>query len=336
MAILRDLPGVEITVEVDGKPLQEYDDPYANKNSDELELLVAATKETNPVATNVKHIPHVVKYIEAVSGKRFAFRFKKQAGFLRGCHHLGLEFSNDGRRTNFVHQARGGRDYLIKSHRSGGPSTDYWTHYYKFGDLKATSNDGYSKTALDKIMHKAKHYGSLLVRVYRMNYSGSKEKELCPVYRLSSTTNEVPEKAPAPAPMLKNNYYDPLQRPMAVFEFRYRSQEGLIQEGIIPRPTPVDDMGEQELREFARQFWKEDSFQSEIKEERVKQEGDDGASSSRKRIATAGLQTPAKRYKETVRVDGKVEVDLDSTLDNGDAESNGHKENRRVEVDLTD
>lgn len=71
MAILSCLPGLEVTVEVDGQRAHEYDAG--------LEEVESRAEESNfhPIQQTLQHrhfgAPYVLKYIEAKPGKRFIF-----------------------------------------------------------------------------------------------------------------------------------------------------------------------------------------------------------------------------------------------------------------------
>ncbi|RYP53125.1 hypothetical protein DL769_010561 [Monosporascus sp. CRB-8-3] len=115
---------------------------------------------------------------------------------------------------------------------------------------------------------------------------------------VTNRVDYVPGKPGIPTPQRQVDVYqDLLKRPFAVFEFRYRSREGLIAEGIIPRPTPMDDMDEQQLRQFALKLYREKedrdmSVKSEVKTDRETQGG------VKRNREESGL-TPTKRSKGT-------------------------------------
>ncbi|RYP08726.1 hypothetical protein DL764_001746 [Monosporascus ibericus] len=227
MAIIKEVPGLKAQiVDVKGAPLKEYDDPYAEESDEELQLLATATKEGSNVTVDARKIPHVIKYMEAISGAEFGFEFIKFPNFEHRSHHLAF-------RSTFTL-----------------PNT---------------------RPVLEKAL-----------------------KGRAVTHKIDC----APGKPGIPSrPRQVDAYQDPLKRPFAVFEFRYRSREGLIAESVIPRPTPMGDMDEQQLRQFALQLYrgKEDrdmSVKSEVKTGRE-------ARGRVKRRREESELTPTKRSKGT-------------------------------------
>jgi len=75
---------------------------------------------------------------------------------------------------------------------------------------------------------------------------------LVPLIKPRQTTycsfDSTPRETPV-GPILEDAYQDPRARPFAVFEFRYRTMDGLVKEGIVRTPTISDrvrNMSEQE------------------------------------------------------------------------------------------
>ncbi|KAK8058040.1 hypothetical protein PG994_008488 [Apiospora phragmitis] len=99
MAILRDLPGLEATIEVGGRALQEYDVPNTCKAGIETDILMETAEDSYTVTLDAKNIPLVISYVEATAGKSSGFRFRKQLAFPPGCHHLAIEAQCDGPRA---------------------------------------------------------------------------------------------------------------------------------------------------------------------------------------------------------------------------------------------
>ncbi|KAK8113512.1 hypothetical protein PG984_014038 [Apiospora sp. TS-2023a] len=176
-------------------------------------------------------------------------------------------------------------------------------------------------------MADAKHYGLIAVMVYRMSSSDKIHHRYDGNKPIVGLAQEVPEKAfkgatvtscttfqqqPTDRPEWADGrpesvFQDPLKRPCAIFEFRYRSKDGVLQ-----RPNPVDNMSIEELRRLAFIGYNHENndMVKQDPDHKVKHEdGEDVA--NRKRSASGTEETPRKRYKETVRDDGKVEVDLE-------------------------
>ncbi|KAI1261390.1 hypothetical protein F5Y18DRAFT_440495 [Xylariaceae sp. FL1019] len=332
MAVIKDLPGLKVTIRVDGKNLQEYDDPYIEiaDDDDELELLVTATKETDPVSLTVRHIPHVVKYIEATPGKAYEVVLVKEKGFDSHCNHLAMRGERDGRKSGLLHepptQRRGGWELTI-DRAQYGLIGNRRSRAFMFAELKPVSSEHCNKEDLDQSMTRSKDLGTIRTLWYRMkSCAPMPQKDYHSKYTPDDAIAEKALKGRAlyakaeygpenpdskEIPIFEENFQDPQKQPCAVFEFRYRTKEGLIEEGIIPRPTPVDSMTDAEVRAFAQKLYRE--RENNIKEEPVKREikrENTGCRSSKRAASDNAMLPPAKRYKETQRGDGKTEIDL--------------------------
>ncbi|KAK7936089.1 hypothetical protein PG985_001584 [Apiospora marii] len=340
MAVIDELQGLEAWVEINGQRAQEYSKQDDDDGDNDIQLLASATKTADLVALNVQAIPHVVKYIEAIPDQYFAIHFKKAADFTRQCDHLGITFTVDKNTTSLCHEhsqpKRHGNSewHKYSAHvSSGNDKIGFSRHLYKFGEVNHVEAYDLTKESLDKAMGNAKRYGSIAVIVYRMSSSKFVKRKNYSKAPPANLPQEVPEKVFKGAAVThcttfehqsrtgrprwvdyyeENIFQDPLKRPCAVFEFRYRSKEGLYQEGVLERPDPVDDMSPEELRRLARIGLDHESnnVAKQDPDQKIKQEGA-GDVLNRKRFASGTADSPRKRYKETVRDDGKVEVDLE-------------------------
>lgn len=84
MAVLKDFPGLEVQVFVDGEPLKEYDYPE--------------TAETSNAFTKYIESETVTKYIESESGKRFEVTFGFGSDFFTD-HDISVHIHVDGARV---------------------------------------------------------------------------------------------------------------------------------------------------------------------------------------------------------------------------------------------
>ncbi|KAK8065027.1 hypothetical protein PG997_011774 [Apiospora hydei] len=314
MAVIDELEGLEAWVEINGQRVQEYVKPDDVEGDNDLQLWFRRPKSPIPI------------------------HFKKATGFTRQCNHMGVKYTIDSKTTGLVHETVHKRDRKPEwkdeswSMASGNDAIGWTSHAYKFSEVKHVEAHEMSTQLLDKAVSDAKSYGLLAVLVYRMSASEIIQQVNVSRSEPRGLAQEVPEKAlkgvavtscttfgskPTAKPdwaiqRQEHVYQDPLQRPCAVFEFRYRSKEGLYQEGVLERPDPMDEMSPDELLRLARIGYRHESTDT-VKQDidrKIKQE-DGGDSSNRKRSASAAMEPPRKRYKETVRDDGKVEVDLD-------------------------
>lgn len=260
MAVIPGLPGLEATIEVNDKPLKEYDDPHARQPDEDLELLATSTKETEHVALNAKDIPHVVKYLEVESGTEFSCHFIKHASFHGRCDHLALTFerdlsksylshepSNDGREWNRVLKYinfRGSNGHARRSMLFEPLNIGKCGSHFPCSvtNLRPVSAEHSTLDTLNHDVFRARKLGTLRLLVYEMKHAEANKKDpRTPCRTSTSLHNHVMEKAlkgraldcavsygPAePSDRIvepENIFEDPLKRPCAVFEFRYRSR----------------------------------------------------------------------------------------------------------------
>ncbi|KAI1075008.1 hypothetical protein F5B20DRAFT_573726 [Whalleya microplaca] len=336
MAIIKEIPGLEATIQVNGKDLVEYDEPHPEETDREMQRLATATKESDSVTLDLKSIPRVRKYIEATSGTAFGFRFVKYRKFRHQCNHIAVSYESDGCQTDLAHEPDQSRRKAWANYMqelvTGNPRDGYEGQALIFGKVTIDHEDPRGLEDVQEEIIKAKRYGILRTLVYRMKPSTvvrdlSNMGSPCP----EETSTNVPEKALkgrtithnvqysrplrvcTPEDEPEDVYQDPSERPFAIFEFRYMSKEGLIREGILPNPTPIDNMNHDELVRYARDMYlkeQERALNQESNNQITKKEEDECSQGIRKRAHNSTEGNPAKRYKETQREDGKVEVDL--------------------------
>ncbi|KAK3495996.1 hypothetical protein B0T13DRAFT_489591 [Neurospora crassa] len=298
MAILTCLPGLEVAVEVDGQRAHEYEaDP------DEVESRAKEISYYSFQQTPDHKIPYVLKYIEAKAGKPFAFildatnfhDFKKTEPKIHSfCSKDG--FHSGSRRVQLVLKTR---DPVVRlaAKRPAGNDTLFTLEALMF---VREGGDGSQAEA-------AKHYGTLIVNLDlrldtgRVESFGSRSG---PIPILSVAEKDLKGKAvdckvnfdsepndrPGRATIAKN--VDPHHRPIAVFEFRYRTMEGLLQEGIVSRPV-----------EKAEGVHIEEEYQTRIKSENEDYRGV-------KRERPIDYTSSPLCYKLRRLENGKVEIDL--------------------------
>lgn len=136
MAVIKEIPGLEVTVEVDGRKAKEYVDPDAveideddNNNNDDLHN-----------AEPGRPRPHVVKYIEAKPGAAFQFRLKRTPDFKHLGDSIFFKAIVDGGKDNSAHNDHSAGKHstfrekidCFYSHDSDGNSKAWG---FKFGDL---------------------------------------------------------------------------------------------------------------------------------------------------------------------------------------------------------
>jgi hypothetical protein len=240
MAIIPSLPGISVSVLVGGAtapPAQEYNDPAPPASSPE-----ANGQPVHGVCS---------RYIESQDGADFAFRFEagNKAAYLGKNNALAFDISIDGKRVNGV--------LFRRDQRHRPQITDNFTYIDdvtgdarcdKFGFAPISTLDDASKERTKTDAQRTKSMGVLSIKLYQATTDGSmlppsrgtyadgqdqlsekalKGKAIDHNVAFSST---VVKRAPD---LVSCKYHSP---PLAEFCFRYRSMNGLYNEGIVPRP----------------------------------------------------------------------------------------------------
>ncbi|KAK8099839.1 hypothetical protein PG999_010213 [Apiospora kogelbergensis] len=94
---------VEVTIEVGGQGLKEYDVPKDCKVETKTSILIKTIEDAFTVTLDAKRIPHVIKYVESMAGKPIGFRFRADSLPSQGCDHLAIQVQCDGASTPLKH-----------------------------------------------------------------------------------------------------------------------------------------------------------------------------------------------------------------------------------------
>ncbi|KAK4154699.1 hypothetical protein C8A00DRAFT_14196, partial [Chaetomidium leptoderma] len=261
MAVIRWIPGLEVTIHV-GTTAQEYEEPHPEGITRE---------EFDLPANHGEAMPYIVKYIEAKPGARYSFHVTKRATFRGRGQHIAYDTFCDGKKsTSLSHEPNHNQGRKWKTSTagiwSGNPTAGYKNHKFMFAAFDIVDLPSGN---LELQRSTAQQSGVLKVRVYNMQQSILEDMlpvMLAPDFQDaklaekaakgktvdSFTTYLTTPGTPPPSKCQVKKYTDPKGRPFAVFEFRYRTKEGLMREGIIPRPSiaeQVQGMSEDELRQ---------------------------------------------------------------------------------------
>ncbi|KAK8857293.1 hypothetical protein PGQ11_013205 [Apiospora arundinis] len=272
MAILNEVPGLEVTIQMDGYNVREYTDPYDKRD-------------------NNRHrprdiCPRVVKYIESKTGASFAVCFLKDPDFKQLSHHIAFRVHVDSVEAGFFHEPNNFtyREWGVKVDGGSWKSQSGITSYkFRFGDFDVLPNDEFSLEEIETHKKEASKIGTIKISVYDMEEpifveagGGGSRGRNGNVDNILTRQDYFAEKAVKGDRALthsvdfgdrrekstsrydpsrydglvkKSVWADPKKRPFAEFEFRYRSLEGLKQEAIVSR---TDDMDDEEVREYAQ------------------------------------------------------------------------------------
>ncbi|KAK0657847.1 hypothetical protein B0T16DRAFT_453273 [Cercophora newfieldiana] len=234
MAVIDHIDGLEVNFRVDGAVAEEYGHADAEDVDPPSDMKFFVPPSSTPEANDASspavkpEAPYVVKYVEAKPGLPFSVVLKRGPSFKHHGDHIAYSFSIDnGPPTQLRH------DQTIKC---GSHEARCWT----------SNNDSYGKRnnigGWDRI---AFHFAALETRDDPITVDELKAQRFKPG---EATSFEVVQP-------IVDWHKDFKHRPFAVFEFRYRSMEGLINEGIITRPIvgqpPGPSLNEIEAKRLA-------------------------------------------------------------------------------------
>ncbi|KAK3299810.1 uncharacterized protein B0H64DRAFT_437027 [Chaetomium fimeti] len=339
MAIISSLPGLEVWVNVDGTPAAEYDDP-----DNQVQGMNLNNFHVPP--GRVSQPPCIIKYIEAKHGAPFSFHYLVRPPVERSDQWIRSIFWIDGTKfaANYEMKydpVRGARVTTVGAVYSGNATDGYQRNSFLFSPLEIADvvETGQVSKEDAKVL---KHCGTLRVAFfyiekqngdavkYDIRPQDSDDRDTrAPIIAekaLKGTAVDCktsyipsPEQTPRNVNAHKDHYIDAKKRPFAVFEFRYRSKEGLIKEGVIPRPgvdEQVANMTDAEVRQPLAALMEE---QNQRSLDSVKGEDSTGVANApetgnRRRIkseALAAADDEALAPSKELRLDnGRVEIDL--------------------------
>ncbi|KAL2125539.1 hypothetical protein VTJ04DRAFT_1904 [Mycothermus thermophilus] len=339
MAVIPSVPGLTVTIAVDGQALPEYDNPGI-QGSETL------TKDDFHLPNDHNDgLPHIVKFVESTPGKSFAIWVDRDPSFQLLSDHIAFHVLLDGRDMGRFGDETSSKDtWSLEvcetiSKCPEGDEMTYTIRQFYFSELKIKDlthgyliheAEGNSLSPEDLRLQKflAEYCGTIQVQFFHMvdaGYSYYRSMHDTPSnFRSISELSETALNGRAVdcATSLKDAglvklprscrafmYKDPRERPFAIFEFHYRSREGLIREGVIPRPPTVDSSSHLSRDELLRRVaeWEAENqrLTSELAQERM-----------RKSHPPTGLKreaedTPAERtYKERKLEDGWIVINL--------------------------
>ncbi|TGO68181.1 hypothetical protein BELL_0843g00030 [Botrytis elliptica] len=327
MAVLDKLPGVEVTIRVNGVQAQEYDD------DEDIEAGPGRSGEYQALRT-------VSKYIEAIDGAEFSIVCTLLPKFKFRAPNLQADVSVDGNYSQgkIIAPEEIGKsptqfDGPINFHPIGNRST---VQKYRFSELLISSEEG-RLSNLKKDKAEAEKVGTIEIRIWRASKSVPVES----IYRddIKSSSNEFHEKAlKGQAKSHKVSYspeittsnqrwvnvtkLDGKDYPIAIYKFKYRSKESLKQLMIIertpepedsPTPSPAPDVNldnltaaqKERLKAFLRnEGIAADRASNNTPERKIKREREHGEGSSN--------QARRKKSRTTEVVDLTADSDEDA------------------------
>ncbi|KAK3397457.1 hypothetical protein B0T20DRAFT_469797 [Sordaria brevicollis] len=275
MAILLCLPGLEVAIEVDGQRAREY-----NVDPEEVQKCAPNELSFHRIPQTDRHVPYVLKYIEAKPGKPFCFvldatNFNVKFDDMVGAKEakISTQVSMDGFKTR-TRRMLIGRVVKRDCCKTGNDASGWKKHTFRFGRLNVVEgNPGTSQLRPQQAQQCGSLKVILFLKVDTGRFALSKgssgpmpihsigEKEL-KGRAVDSKVEFDSEPTDRPRSVEQHQFVDPQYRPIAVFEFRYRTMEGLHQELIVPHPV-VDVKGEdkkQQVIDVEDEYEKEGKF----------------------------------------------------------------------------
>ncbi|KAL1838548.1 hypothetical protein VTJ49DRAFT_2546 [Mycothermus thermophilus] len=281
MAIITFIPGLEVTIAVEGQALQEYDNPeharpeFPAMTPDLFDLPDGHSKLGKAEASDLP--------TEVIQQQK---ELAKDYGTIR---------------VEFFRMTTCG----IEPSRSCGISS---------APSRPSPTPFSAPDPMEEVSEKAFKKGRAVDCVTKMVEVDLPSKRPLPRLKVAPKPRRAPKpkqiRKPIEAPKLKGTFTDPRKRPFAVFEFRYRSKEGLMREAVIPRPTRVDqlqDLSSEELRKRLAQMME---VNERLAEQATRRNATDAMATVRgKRPAEDDGEIMAK-YKARRLNNGRLEIDL--------------------------
>ncbi|KAK2026900.1 hypothetical protein LX32DRAFT_641427 [Colletotrichum zoysiae] len=323
MAIIRDFPGVKVTVQVDSRDATEYDDPDGVEND--------ANRKNACWRTST--------YVESKDDAFFRIRYQVDNSHRwEGPNHaFALALYVDGKRTDAV--VCEARNFLnvnpfyvwestIEGSRQKSTSSGY-DRLNKFKFSKVTTLDDAANDRVKVDTAKSKLLGVIEVFIYPLIITGpSRYSNSGHCYNAQNDNFEIAEKAlkgravshgtsfadggvvsqrPSVTAEYLNNH-----NPIAAFTFKYRSRDALHKELIIPRspsPEPIAGLSEAEIRRLAME--RLDDINNRRSSTIVKRESHRPIIKREYTEILDLTEEPAKREWKKIKIEGnRVAIDL--------------------------
>ncbi|KAI1210304.1 uncharacterized protein F4807DRAFT_60074 [Annulohypoxylon truncatum] len=254
--IIPEVPGVEVTIHMNGRAAVEYDDPKAPEKEQENKKAAVCTKfieceDDSPFRIHLKvtdeypwgYEDHCLRFITIIDGT---------TGLSKHCYESDTFFSDW--KFSIGHLFRtDDKDQLVKQG-------------FKFTGITQVEDADRDKI-VDDLDRVAAGMGTIKVKVYRAigikSNNGLPKRYAPPVgFTLAEETLKgktvshgtgfsTPKKVVGPLHRTQSKPLPKDNGPIAVFQFMYRSKEALAQEGVIPPPQPNPDsqcLSEQKIK----------------------------------------------------------------------------------------
>jgi hypothetical protein len=134
MAIIQSIPGLEVTVVINGVAAEEYALPDG-----EDEVPDNMTRDDFHVPPNYgQSLPYTARYIEAKPGELYTIHVKKGSNFWARSNHIAYSFSPDGHRFGLIHDTKKRKqdwEHTATAYVTGNSTAGYEMHKFQFAAL---------------------------------------------------------------------------------------------------------------------------------------------------------------------------------------------------------
>ncbi|KAK2001852.1 hypothetical protein LX36DRAFT_652853 [Colletotrichum falcatum] len=322
MAIIRDFPGVKVTVRVDGQDAIEYDDPDGLENDPNLKSARWRT----------------FRYVESKDDAFFSIHYQVDNCYRwEGPDHaFALTLYIDGKRVDgVVCEAKrflnSNPFYVwentIEGSRQGSSTVLGHVRLNKFKFSKVTTLDDAANDRVKADTKKAKSMGVIEVFIYPMIITGPSRYTGRDHHYAQNDNFEIAEKAlkgravshgtsfadggfVSQRPTVSAEYLN--YNPIAAFSFKYRSRDALHKELIIPKspsPEPIAGLSEAEIRRLAVE--RLEDINNHRSSSNVKRESNRQIIKREYAEILDLTEEPAKREWKKIKIEGnRVAIDL--------------------------
>ncbi|KFZ08013.1 hypothetical protein V502_09600 [Pseudogymnoascus sp. VKM F-4520 (FW-2644)] len=260
MAVIDTLPGVDISISINGQSVKEYED--------------AGEEAGGPLGPKT-----VVKYIEAISDTEFAIKASVLPAFRvhrQSIYDLAFQVDVDGKWAagrcylDAIDEAYSPWNSQIEGFYSNDATGRSTVNPFKFADVEIADKD-----KIDQDVKAAAALGQITVEVLRIKVGAeTNRRENLPRQAVSKISEKAVKgralshgtafgvaKIVGPETRtLDCVYLDGRDKPLARFVFRYRSKEALRQLLVIPRtpsPDPFDALPAADRERLAREAFQQ-------------------------------------------------------------------------------
>ncbi|KAL3425107.1 hypothetical protein PVAG01_04388 [Phlyctema vagabunda] len=233
MAIFDFVPGIEVTVCVDGQPLPEFDD-----DDDSAKLAQAHSPQSLEEYCAKRTVS---RYVQSIDDKDFTVRCEIRPPYQMDCPGLAIFLEVDHRHIDGRWIMKNGANSVeMKGLTTGARGTEVFQPI-KFTKIKLATGKDMDSSQIKKDSELMSKVGTIVIEIFRAEVDASKAPRTGNGKLGIDASGEVDEKSlkgdakshragfgrPKPAPPSRTTepkYLDGPDYPLAIFKFKYRSE----------------------------------------------------------------------------------------------------------------